>query len=154
MTPAPDAPAAASHRPLLFAVVLLVGVLSGSWTIRVLAEGNDGAAGTVGAGFVLVHSGGAEALGRRGVEAMLRQAGWPKEEMPQALAVSGCESGWRPRIVGAAGELGLFQIHPVHRWRFDARFGPAADPFDAGQNAAVALDIYREEGWTPWSCRP
>ncbi|MCC6381045.1 MAG: transglycosylase SLT domain-containing protein [Dehalococcoidia bacterium] len=154
MTPAPDAPAAAPRRPLLLAVVLLLGVLSGSWTIRVLAEGTEGTPVAAGPGFVLVHSGRPEPLSRRGAEAMLRQAGWPEKDLPTALAVSGCESGWRPRVVGAAGELGLFQIHPVHRWRFDARFGPAADPFNPAQNAAVALDLFHEEGWAPWSCRP
>lgn len=85
---------------------------------------------------------------------LLRTVGWPDSVIPDALSVIGCESGFHRFRVGDVGELGLFQIHPVHLARFRARYGLRADPSDPVQNAAIALDIWREEGWAPWSCQP
>lgn len=60
-----------------------------------------------------------------------------------------CESGWNPYAVGAAGELGLAQIHPVHGWlwsRYGWRWSNPAD------NTLAALYVYRQQGWSAWSC--
>ncbi len=73
---------------------------------------------------------------------------WPAEQVNNALAVMNCESGGNPNVTGAAGEWGLFQIHPVHV----ARFG-GANPYDPGTNVAVAYQIWSEQGWGPWSCK-
>lgn len=73
--------------------------------------------------------------------------GW---EWPTVERIVQCESSWNPRATGRAGEYGLFQVHPIHRWRFDRRgFG---DPYDVRANATVALEIRQESGWRPWSC--
>ena len=71
-----------------------------------------------------------------------------------AYTVIQCESRHDPNEVGELGERGLFQIHPIHAWRFEARGGTWDSAFDPGENAAVAIDIWRERGWTPWGCRP
>lgn len=81
----------------------------------------------------------------------LRAAGWPEDRVGEALRVAGCESGWRPAALGSAGEVGLFQIHPVHAARFDFH-GVPLDPADPVHNAYVALQIWGKEGWRPWSC--
>lgn len=66
-----------------------------------------------------------------------------------ALRVAACESGMNPAAVGAAGERGLFQIHPVHAPALGARW---AQMFDPATNIAVAHELYRTQGWRPWSC--
>lgn len=81
---------------------------------------------------------------------VLRATGWPTYLHQGALNVSACESDWNPRARGAVGEYGLFQIHPVHLWRFDGR-----NPLDPYENARVALEIFNESGgWGPWTCKP
>lgn len=92
------------------------------------------------------------ALSQRELTETLREAGWPEQLEAKARAVAGCESGWNPTAIGHVGERGLFQVHPVHDWRFRWIFGEEADPFDPHQNAAVALDIWARFGWDPWSC--
>lgn len=78
----------------------------------------------------------------------LRLAGWPEAAIPEALRVFWCESNYNRYAVGAAGELGLAQLHPRwHLWRFDG------DPFDPIINLRAALSLYNEQGWRPWSCK-
>ena len=96
----------------------------------------------------------AERLTPAEVSGILVDAGWPRLNLPEALAVVSCESEFRPIVVGSYGEFGLFQVHPVHLPRFREKYGNRADPFDPVQNATVALDIWREFGWDPWTCRP
>jgi hypothetical protein len=88
------------------------------------------------------------------MQTLLAATAWPAAVRSEALAVSGCESSWHPAATGGHGEIGLFQIHPVHAWRFTEQFGAAADPSDPHQNAAVARQLWGEEGWAPWSCAP
>jgi hypothetical protein len=45
-------------------------------------------------------------------------------------------------------DRGLFQINSIHDWRF-AKFG--GDPFNCYDNAKVAYEIQKEQGWSPWS---
>ncbi len=92
------------------------------------------------------------ALTKRELTETLRDAGWPEQLEAKARAVAGCESGWNPTAIGHLDERGLFQVHPVHDWRFQRLFGEDADPFDPYQNSAVALDIWERFGWDPWSC--
>lgn len=67
-----------------------------------------------------------------------------------ALGVAGCkisfcESGWNANAIGAAGELGWFQVHP--RWHSDATLNPAG-------NVAAAVRISNGgTNWSPWSVR-
>lgn len=93
------------------------------------------------------------ALSLEDVTRTLRNAGWPEDRLAEALAVSGCESGWRPDAVGMAGEIGLFQLHPVNAGRFDFHGAPL-DPSNPTQNAYIALRIWERDGWAAWSCRP
>jgi hypothetical protein len=86
---------------------------------------------------------------------------------PRAVRIARCESRTPrreldPRAVGAAGERGLFQIHPGHwsgsrpwtPWIADIvrRYG-AGVLFDVKTNIAIA---YRMSGggkrWHPWTC--
>ena len=95
-----------------------------------------------------------EPLSRTQMDAVLEVAGWPEEVRTQALLVAGCESSWDPATLGDAGEWGLFQIHPAHRWRFQSLFGDLADPRSPVQNAIVAREIWADEAWEPWTCQP
>lgn len=77
---------------------------------------------------------------------------WPESEWEAALAVSYCESSWRPWATGRAGEIGLFQLHPAyHAWRWAGE-----DPYEPAVNVRVAYDVWRDNGpgWRPWTCRP
>jgi hypothetical protein len=93
-------------------------------------------------------------LTRGEVQAVLLRTGWPSGVTAEAAEVAHCESEWDITMTGDLGEYGLFQIHPVHYWRFDEEFGSAADPYDPVQNAEIALDIWEEESWEPWACAP
>lgn len=72
---------------------------------------------------------------------------WPRHE---ARAVRWCESTNNPNATGRAGEAGHFQIHPVHWWRFRA----SESPWNPEANTRVAYEIWLEQGWRPWTCRP
>ena len=69
-----------------------------------------------------------------------------------ALAVAWCETGGTldPTVVGAAGERGLFQIHPTHWfWLDEDRL------FDPLYNAQMAYELSRGgTNWSSWSCQP
>lgn len=74
------------------------------------------------------------------------------DQCSKALSVVYCESRFNTGTVGAAGERGLFQIHPVHipyladrGMSWDAMFDPAS-------NIAYAYDLYSRSGWGPWTC--
>lgn len=74
-------------------------------------------------------------------------APWPCEE---ALRVSWCESRWDP-LAYRTGNYGLFQVNQVH-W---ARVGGDLEQlYDPEVNVRVAYEIWREQGWTPWACKP
>ena len=101
-------------------------------------------------------------------EAQMREvlalAGWPLELHGQALAVSRCESGWRPGAVGDGGRaLGLLQLHDGlgngeawgGGWGWWSWAGVSIDEaFDPVTNARVARLVYERSGWAPWTCRP
>lgn len=79
----------------------------------------------------------------------------------QAVNVAHCEAphddipgALDPNATGDAGEVGLFQIHPSYHAGRAAKFGwSMADLYDPTKNVAVAVDLYAERGWVPWSCR-
>lgn len=68
----------------------------------------------------------------------------------QAVEVARCESGHDPGATNGQ-YLGLFQLGRYHYWRIDAYGGRWDDPL---QNAQAAADLYAEQGWRPWTCRP
>lgn len=69
-----------------------------------------------------------------------------------ALSVAWCESRFNPGTVGAAGERGLFQIHPTHWfWLDEDRL------FDPLYNAQMAFELSRGgTNWSSWAwqCQP
>lgn len=69
---------------------------------------------------------------------------FPAEMVDQALRVMACESGGNPNATGAAGERGLFQIHPLHR---DSTYDPEG-------NVRAALRISGGYSWNAWTCKP
>lgn len=89
------------------------------------------------------------ALTRGEVASLARAAGFPQWAVPAAVRVAWCESTWKPWATGAAGEYSLFQIHPVHIARFNG-----ANPYSPLANARVAYQIWSEQGWGPWTCKP
>jgi len=89
-----------------------------------------------------------------GLEAMICSFAWPCQE---ALAVARCESG-----VDKAGKLdgafahsrssyGLFQINAVHARRWADFWDSWTDP---AKNTQWAFQLWSEQGWRPWNCRP
>lgn len=79
------------------------------------------------------------------VDAVIREQG-----MEWATDVWHCiikhESGWDPNAVGAAGERGLIQAHPIWASRFDW-----SRMFDPAYNMAAGITIYELQGWRAWS---
>ena len=67
-----------------------------------------------------------------------------------AMRIVACETGrtFDPGAVGAAGERGWFQIHPIH-WGKPQCSGNLFDPV---VNTACAYSIWAAQGWWPWSC--
>ncbi len=71
----------------------------------------------------------------------------------KAVAVARCESRLIPTARNGV-HAGLFQLS--RRWHEGRarRLGFTwAQMYEAGPNIAVALDLYREAGFQPWSCR-
>jgi len=61
------------------------------------------------------------------------------------------ESGGDPYAYNG-GCYGLFQINCAsHRDKFD---GPCERLYEPGVNVAVAHQIWLDQGWGPWTCRP
>ena len=65
----------------------------------------------------------------------------------EALAVVSCESDGRTAVVGDLGELGIWQIHPVHKVGLDA--------YDPVKATAFAYKLYTHREWMDWlGCKP
>lgn len=65
-----------------------------------------------------------------------------------AIRVARCESGLNPNAVGAAGELGLFQLHPR-----GVGYGyPREVLLDPAENSRIAAEYVAKHGWGAWSC--
>jgi soluble lytic murein transglycosylase-like protein len=69
---------------------------------------------------------------------------FPAESVDAALRVIACESGGNANATGAAGERGLFQVHPIH---WDSSYDPEA-------NVRAALRISGGYSWNAWTCKP
>lgn len=74
------------------------------------------------------------------------------DQCQKALSVVRCESSFNPGTVGAAGERGLFQIHPVHIPYLQDRGMTWDSMFDPASNISYAYDLYSRSGWGPWTC--
>ena len=85
------------------------------------------------------------------VETAIRTAFGPAGN--KAVAVARCESRLIPTARNGV-HAGLFQLSRHWHEGRARRLGFAwAQMYEAGPNIAVALDLYREAGWSPWTCR-
>ena len=65
----------------------------------------------------------------------------------EALAVVSCESKGQTAVVGALGELGMWQIHPVHKFGLDS--------YDPQKSTDFAYELYSHREWMDWlGCKP
>lgn len=86
--------------------------------------------------------------------ALLTVAGWPSWAIPEALAITWCESGWLWWAQNPySSATGLFQVMPLH---FGVMAARGLDPWDALDNARYALSLFTGDGytWAQWSCPP
>ena len=59
-----------------------------------------------------------------------------------------CESSGDWSAVSPDGRnIGGFQVNLIHGWTREELLDPAI-------NLLAAYSIWKEQGWTPWSCRP
>ena len=72
--------------------------------------------------------------------------GWPGAQLVQ------CESRWNRLAVGAAGERGLLQIHPVHIPLINRMGYSWDDMFLVEPNLRVGVEIRRVQGLRAWTC--
>ena len=73
----------------------------------------------------------------------------PREFARKAVKVALCESGFNPAAVGAAGELGILQVHPVHA----AAMMAAGLDFQSERDRILwAVELWQEQGGSPWAC--
>jgi hypothetical protein len=74
---------------------------------------------------------------------------WPSQQVHNAVAVSGCESGF---LTGAWAYLGE---DSRGLWQLNVEAHPELllyDLFDPQINAYWAYDLWRRQGWGPWTC--
>ena len=90
-----------------------------------------------------------------GLEEMVCTFAWPCAE---AISVARCESGTDKvgRLDGAfavssRNSYGLFQINAIHASQFPDFWQSWMDP---AKNTSWAFQIWSQQGWRPWSCRP
>lgn len=80
------------------------------------------------------------------MDSLLAAVGFPAWTWPTAKTIARCESNWRPWATGAAGERGIWQIHPAYH--HDATY-------DVLGNARAAYRISNGgTDWGAWSCKP
>lgn len=61
------------------------------------------------------------------------------------------ESSFDPFAISWTGARGLFQIMPMHAWRFSRRgWDYWTDAFVPERNVAVAHELWSERIWDPW----
>ena len=71
---------------------------------------------------------------------------------PKALEVARLESGYRNWAYNGSCCYGVFQIHyGSHKRRLAARGLGLDGLYDPKVNIAIALEIFNEQGWRPWS---
>jgi len=64
-----------------------------------------------------------------------------------AHAIAKAESGYKCDSISKTKDYGLFQINQTHLWRFEKFRG---NPLNCWDNAKVAYEIHKEQGWRPW----
>lgn len=79
---------------------------------------------------------------------------FPQSQQATARCIVWLESSNRASTVGSAGELGYFQIHPVHRREYERLTGkPWSTVAEPVMNGLAARMVYDDAGgsWSPWS---
>jgi hypothetical protein len=85
------------------------------------------------------------------VKALIRQM-WPADSVDKALDVAWKESNYLAGADNGFCCLGVFQInYASHQRRLAARGLGRNGLFDARVNIEIALEIFREQGWSPWT---
>lgn len=85
------------------------------------------------------------------VKSLIRQM-WPADSVDKALDVAWKESNYLAGADNGWCCLGVFQInYPSHQRRLAARGLGRDGLFDARVNIEIALEIFREQGWSPWT---
>jgi len=69
-----------------------------------------------------------------------------KEDCQVAVAVAKAESGLRCDDISPTNDHGVFQINAVHFPKFKGK-----DPYDCDANIEVAYEIYKRQGFYPWT---
>ena len=74
----------------------------------------------------------------------------------EALSVAHCESRYDERARRPGSQyVGAFQIGVnTHAERISRLGYTEEDMYDAGKNAVVAFDLWKDSGWGPWECKP
>lgn len=89
-----------------------------------------------------------------GIEALICAMPWPCHE---AIAVAACESGrdMSGRLDGNwatnGNHYGVFQISYLHAPKWADFYDAWMDPV---RNVQYAYEIWAQQGWQPWSCKP
>ena len=81
------------------------------------------------------------------IAAAIRAYDWPYR---WAIRTAWCESRYRPRAEGKAGERGLMMIHPIHIDRIQRLGFTWAQMYEVGPNLAVAYSLWAERGTRDW----
>lgn len=98
------------------------------------------------------------ALTRSELATLARNAGFTGKNVDVAVAIALAESSGNPSDHNSKGQddsYGLWQINmigslgPDRRKRFNLKSN--ADLFDPATNARVAYEIWKSEGWSPWT---
>lgn len=81
---------------------------------------------------------------------------WPCDEALRVVYGSATcpngESGGKLDAVSDDGQnLGPFQLNVVHAGRVGGDPGRLLDP---ATNVRIAFELYSEQGWRPWACKP
>ena len=115
-----------------------------------------GPASTVGAGTAVAATPEGHRLSEAQVINVLVVAGWPQDEIQNALCITWAESSWIPNArnthnANGTIDYGLFQVNSIHSPPFDLLRW--SDPY---YNAAFALAVFRArelasgDGWGAW----
>jgi hypothetical protein len=95
------------------------------------------------------------------LEQILEEAGWPEQDIPNAIGVIGAESGGNNDPPNYAGATGIFQVLQDHwqglNWNVLTPGAPKDEATYTTQletnpifNAQQALQLFDAEGWEPW----
>jgi Transglycosylase SLT domain len=77
---------------------------------------------------------------------------WPADSLDKALDVAWKESNYQARVYNNICCYGVFQIHyESHKRRLAARGLGLEGLYDPKVNIEIALEIFREQGWSPWT---